>query len=279
MAFGEEEEPLNQEPHALFPPTDEADEEALAPIVSEILVTRVEFGRKVTAPRAFKGEEIQTLADLYTMFGGGDYELIARHRNRISARRRHTLPGPPKPMYDASGEPVKVASPHQPQSPVMGNSPMPGLPSDGGIMALLMSMMQMMMQAQQASSQQTTSIMLAMMNGGSERTKEHMQEMRLSYERNSELQRQANESTMNMMRELSAAKNAGGSADETFFRGVEFMRSFSQSQIEMAKAAAKESGDDGLEGLLQTVMQGIEGFKAFQDVKNAANGAPSEVVP
>lgn len=76
--------------HPLFPPKDEGE----PPQVLKIHVTRFEGGAKpVWCPRRFDAAELQSLEDVYSLFGGGTYELIARDATSISARATYSIPG------------------------------------------------------------------------------------------------------------------------------------------------------------------------------------------
>lgn len=254
-------------PHPLFPPLDDGksddtdpDEVIPAPLVTEILVQRVEQGKKVTCPRAFRGEELLSLVDLCALYGGGEYELIAKHAGRITARRRYTISGPSKPMYDTgptSEEAVKAPAIQAPMNPLgvmMGEQ--------GGVMGLIMMMMQQMMQQQAAAQQSQTQMFIAMMQNSSASSKEDKELQRAELAANIERDRLASERTMSFMREMMANRPAGGS--DEFTKGVEFMRAFATTQIQTAKEAAGASGDSELERLLGTGMELLQGYMQFK---------------
>lgn len=264
--------------HPLFPCDD--DEEPAD--ITFINVTRQEAHGKVWVPGIIRAEDLQSLETISERWGGGRYELIGRRGltgQNISARVTYILPGASKAIVeDVSKAPAEVQTPVAQPAPSMF-----GMPSgDNGIMGLIMMMMQQMMQQSAASQTAQTQMMLAMMNGASDRSKETMMAMSASFEKQAERDREHSQQSMLMMKEAMQARGGGGS-DETFFRGVEFMRTFSTQQIEAARAAAKENGDAGLEGLLGSVMQAIEGGMQLYNMSKAVTGEapvmPSNVVP
>ncbi len=89
--------------HPLFTLEENAHEEEAPPEVHFIAVTRWDAGQKFTAPHLFRGDELISLDQLFGLYGGGKYELIARtaDNSRIVARRTYILPGESKPLFDA----------------------------------------------------------------------------------------------------------------------------------------------------------------------------------
>ena len=251
--------------HPLFPPDDD-DDDSPAALISEICVQRVELGKKVTCPRMFRGEELMSLTDLAALYGGGEYELIGRHNNRITSRRRYTIPGANKPMYEGS---VQEAEKPVTQSQVI--NPMQAMigTGDGGIMGLIMMMMQQMMQAQAQAAQNQTQMFLAMMTNTQQQSSEEKAQARAELQANIERERQSAERTMAMMREMMQSRP--GSSGEEFSKGIEFMRSFAMQQIQSAKEAAGTGGESELERLLGTGLELVQGYMAFkQQTPNVA---------
>ncbi len=67
--------------HPMFP----IDEGQLPPEVAYIQITRFEAGKgQLWAPRMHRGDEIQSLQDIADLYGGGEYELIARGKDPTS---------------------------------------------------------------------------------------------------------------------------------------------------------------------------------------------------
>lgn len=244
--------------HPLFLPAEDEDEDAIPPDVQEIAVLRKENGRMVTAPRTFYPNELTSVAQLHAEYGGGEYHLVSRnHKKQITARRLYTLPGPSKPLFDDGiipGAATKPAqSPANPMAAVLGASAQ----GEGGIMALIMMMMQQMMQSNAAAQAQQTQMFIAMMQNNASATQADKQAQQEAYNRQRDQDRQHQETMMSMVKELASAKASGGD-DSSFFKGVEFMRSFTQNQIETAKASLKGGETDG-EALLNTLGEVITG--------------------
>ena len=247
---------ITETPHELFP----ADDGSEARAIDRIQVTRIEHGNRIYAPMMFSPEDLTDLASLANKFGGGRYELIGRFRGHVVARTKYDLPGAPKPMYDEEeAKPVNAPPPQQIST----------APAGADMMQMFMVMMQTMMQSQ-------SQMMLALMNGSGDRSKEYVHSMQALHDRHAAESGVASQNMLAMVKELASSKAGGGESSDNFFRGVEFMRTFTQSQIENAKAAA--GGDDGLDGLLGTLMQAVQGFQAFQGPPQAAVPPVTEVV-
>jgi hypothetical protein len=264
--------------HPLFPPSDEDDSEEEAPDIQEILVQRKENGKYVTAPRTFLAGELQSLGQLHAEFGGGEYQLIGRDSaKRIRRRAVNILPGPLKPMFDEG--------PNEPAKPVASSSPMMAMMGggEGGIMGLVMMMMQQMMQSQQAASQQQSQMMMAFIQTMATGNSAQIQAAQESMNRQAERDARDKESQMAMLVKLTEARGAGNSSggEDSFFKGVEFMRHFSTQQLEMMKqqAAGKGGSDFDLEGIIGTVLEALQGFNAFKEMSSGVPGAPSNVIP
>lgn len=246
--------------HPLFPVDEDADDDEIR-TVDLIHVARAELGKQLFAPRPRRADELTSLEQISEEFGGGEYTLIGYNNGRISARRKINLPGPSKPMYDVSKNPTEETKPLV--APV-ATGPMG---ADQGFLGMLTMMMQMMMQGQQAQAAQQTQLLIAMMSSSGESSKAQMQMMLAASEKSADAQRQAQETTMNLMRELANAK--GSTNGEDFLRGVEFAK----LQIEQLKTAAGKDGDGELEGLLGSGMELLSGWMEMQK-----NKAPAQAV-
>ena len=260
--------------HPLFPLADDIeDEDAPPPDVQEILVQRKENGRMVTAPRTFLPNELMNLQELHAEYGGGEYILIARdHKKVIRGKRIYILPGPPKPLFDEGvpvGKPV-AATPANPMAALMG-----GMGGEGSIMGLIMMMVQQMMQSQAANQNQQMQMFMAMMQNSATTSAADKQAQQEAYNRQRDQDRQHSESMMMMIKELSTARQSGGS-DESFFKGVEFMRAFAKGEVEAIKAAAK-GGESDLEGLLGSLGEAISGGLQLYQMSQQAGGAPGQI--
>lgn len=236
---------ITDTPHELFP----ADDGSEARAIDRIQVTRIEHGNRMFSPMLFDPADLPDLASLASKYGGGRYELIGRYKGHVVARTKYDLPGAPKPMYDEEDQkPANVAALPQQINPA---------PQGADMMQMFMVMMQTMMQSQ-------SQMMLALMNGSGDRSKEYVHSMQALHDRHAAESSAASQNMLAMVKELAVTKTGGGESSDNFFRGVEFMRTFTSSQIENAKAAA--GGDDGLDGLLGTLMQAVQGFQAFQNM-------------
>lgn len=251
---------MSEPGHPLFLPEEDDDEPVQ---VSQIQVTRMENGKQVFAPRVRPASELQSLEQIAGEFGGGTYVLIARHEGRITTRRKYDIPGLPKPLYDEEPKtaPTPVASQTAPIDPM---SAMMGGQQGGSLMGLIMMMMQQMMQQQAAAAQSQTQMFIAMMNNNQQSSAEEKAQARAELQANIERERLNSERTMALMREMMG--NRGGSSED-FTRGVEFMRTFAQQQIEMAKSAAKGEDNGGeLASLLETLGMAMQGFGMLKSV-------------
>jgi hypothetical protein len=87
--------------HALFPLDGDGDDDR---DISWVQITRWEGGAYKFSPQLIAAEDLAGLEELHQMFGGGQYELIARtaDKSRISTRKKYHLPGPPKPLAPTS---------------------------------------------------------------------------------------------------------------------------------------------------------------------------------
>ena len=139
-------------------------------------------------------------------------------------------------------------------------------------MGLIMMMMQQMMQQQAQAAASQTQMFIAMMQGNQQSSAEEKAQARAELQANIERERMASERTMSLMREMMGAR--GGDSGESFYKGVEFMRTFAAQQIDMLKSQAK--GDDTDWGsVLETVGQAIQGLQMFNQVKQG--GLPEGV--
>lgn len=266
--------------HSLFPPSEDDDPNDYVPIdVQEIVVQRKEAGKYITAPRAFMADELKDVNSLYAEYGGGEYQLIARDSKKIiRARRLYILPGPSKPMFDEgpsiqSHTPKPQAVPSNPMMALMGGAGQ----GEGGIMALLMMMMQQMMQASQQQSQQQTQMFIAMMQNNSTTSAADKAAQQEAYNRQRDADRHHEAQMMAMMKELASARTSSGGSEETFFKGVEFMRQFAKTEIDNIKNMAK-GGENDWGSLLESLGETISGGLQLYQMAKESGGIPG-VVP
>lgn len=256
--------------HPLFTPKDEElDEDATPPNIQEIIVQRKENGKLLTAPRTFLPSELPSLAALYAEYGGGEYYLLARnHQKRLVGRAIHAMGGPSKPLFDEGpvAAPKPVAQPANPMMAMMGGG-------EGGTMGIVMMMMQQMMQAQTQAAANQSQMMMAFIQSMASGNQSQIAAAQENMNRQAERDARDKESQMAMLIKLTEARQSGNSTggEESFFKGVEFMRHFATEKVENAMKLAQGSGkgDFDLEGLLGTVMEAFQGFKAFQDMSGS----------
>jgi hypothetical protein len=244
---------MTDESHPLFP---EREGDLTAPLIASIHVSRYERGRMRFSPIKFGPDDLRSLEDVYRMFGGGVYELVAKdHRNKISRKERVEIAGNPLPLApdEQPGDPsaADVAS--------VASSPMPaqaGAPSE----PMLMMMLQMMKQgheAQMASNAQNTQVLVAMLNRGQDSSKDYVQAM-------GNLQGQ-------FMQALAQNQGGGGgqAAVNSFLKGVEMAGEI--------RAGAEEAagGDDNTIG---QIIQGVQMALSMSQQQPGA-GAPVPGVP
>jgi hypothetical protein len=94
--------------HPLFP-AEEGDEPQR---IEFIQVIRHENGKSQMIPRTFRADELQSVEDIFALWGGGYYELQGRRSSiadatklgRLSGNRRYQIPGASKPLVDGQWE-------------------------------------------------------------------------------------------------------------------------------------------------------------------------------
>ncbi len=199
--------------HPLFPAASEDDD---PPEVQTIHVTRVPDG---THFRAFGPDELTSLEQLYQMFGGGQYTLLARNLKCITARVAYTLPGKSKALNPAPEEPTALPA----VAPVAAATP---ATSDNFFLGMMQMMQQntaTMMQMMQAQSAKQTELMIAMMSQGNSGSREHIQAMQALHDRHAEEQSRLMQALLETAR--GAPQNGTGQMDG-FVRGLEFAREY-----------------------------------------------------
>jgi len=236
--------------HPLFPPKDDDDE---PPDVQSIQVFRVENGQKVMVPKHFGPQDLQTEIDVFTLYGGGIYELVARgalsgNRQGMTARRGFQLPGLSKPLVEGPPKTADVSS-AVPVAQQAANSA--GSPTWLPIMATLLPLLLQWLSGQQESArmdrQSQQGLLTAMM-------------------------KQGQDSNAQMITLLATLKQPGGSGDGAQFReGMKFMQEFVAGQMETLEAQKKESGES--EDIMATIGQ----LSQFAELINKFSGEPPVV--
>lgn len=262
--------------HPLFTVDEDSDDDEIKTVTS-IHIARKENGKLMFAPRMRRAEELTDLQQIQEEFGGGEFVLIGYNNGRISARKTINLPGRPKPLYDEGVEQTPAPANPAQSAPVDPVVAMIG-GGQGGLMGLIMMMMQQMMQQQAQAAQSQTQMFIAMMQGNQQQSSEEKAAARAELQANIERERIASERTMALMREMMSARPSGDSG-ESFYKGVEFMRTFATQQVEMARAAAQGDGNDGLGSILETLGQAFQAAQAVGMFKGGAlpEGVPTEI--
>jgi hypothetical protein len=237
--------------HPLFPPADEGDE---GPDVGFIHVVRHEGGQPAWCTYLFTAEELVGLDQIYALFGGGNYELVARTTSKggFVARVRYRIEGPSKPLVMPSqvGAPTATAV----------AMPMAQSGGDSGLASFMPIMAQMMM----GMMQQTTAIITAAMSRDSDSGKVHVQTMQLLHDRS--MQSQAE-----MLKAVLESRNSGGAASEV----VKALREGLELGREMSQGQQEEPDEDGM---MSTLGHVAEAFKMAQGFEGPATSAAAEVV-
>lgn len=251
------------EAHPLFLPREEDDEPKE---VVKIHVTRHEGGRQVWCPRLFEASELQSLEDIFEMFGGGHYELIARDsRSKMSDRRRYELPGKSRPL---TGEP-------EPAAPHLGAVPQQAASSGGGgaLVPLLLSLAPLVLEylkssaaATQAQQAQQSQFLLAMMNRDSENARAHIQTMQQLADRQATSQTEIFKSLLE--------RQANTDPAEVLMRGVELA-----AGLQAGAAEAAGGGGDSISEIVNGIGAAVDTMQKAKGLVGDDDGQPPGVPP
>ena len=217
------------------------------PEVGFIHIIRWENGGKTHVPKAFTAEELQSLEQIKEMYGGGNYELIARdYNNRISRRIRVNLPGKPKPLSeDEPEDETEENNSRNYSAPV----PVPQNPFPiEGIMGMFMHSMTTQMQMQQAQQQQQMQMQMAQAEAA---------------------RQQAAEQTKMMIAMMTANKGQ----DMT-----PILVAMMQNSAEMFKMMLTKGGGMGSSEILEAIQIGTNLVKGAQEGAGAKSGSLEELV-
>lgn len=250
--------------HPLFPARNDVDP---PPEVVTIHVTRAGEG---FATRAFAPDELQTLEQLYELYGGGHYTLIARDETKITARVTYPLQGPSKPLNDGAS----VGGPAP--APAAALPPPAAAPGPGA--DFLVAVLQMM----QHSQDNTNKLIFAMMQRDQEAQRRHIESMQALHDRSVASQ---GELTRAML-EARTSQSPDTSA-EWFLRGQQHGERVAEK---LGKLADRFKGGDDDEGaglvdelgeLLGPVFAGMGHYQQQQQQQppGPAPGAPPPAPP
>lgn len=239
--------------HPLFPPLNDDEE---APEVTAIHVSRFENGGTPWCPYKFAPEELTELQQIYDLFGGGKYELVARGEVGFSARRRYEIPGRPKPLTGPAGA---EELPEVPRVATVAAAPPT---TDAGLLGLMLQMMTTQAQSNQqmmmAMMQNSTAMMTAMVNRDAESSKTLLQAMSQNNER--ALQGQAQ-----VFQAMIEATGKGGS-------GKDLLAAYRDGLGDAAGSETDKSEGEG--DILTTVSQVAEAVKLASVFGGGSNTAP-----
>lgn len=115
--------------HPLFP-AEEGDEPQR---IEFIQVIRHENGKSQMIPRTFRADELQSVEDIFNLWGGGYYELQGRRSSiadatklgRLSGNRRVQIPGVSKPLVDGQFQDAASPATSAPVSAPSSELPIP----------------------------------------------------------------------------------------------------------------------------------------------------------
>lgn len=250
--------------HALFPSTDDEPE---APDVERIHVTRLERGTLVWCPRVFTPEELPDLEAVHENFGGGTYELVARSsksgRNVISARRRYTIPGTPRPLAEESPDDAEP-------SPAPAAA-MPSVGGGAGIWPAVLALAPALIQAWLGSQKEHTAMMMTMMQQNSQMLLAMVQNQKQDSQSFIQAMAKLNETEKATMAQffgkLAEAKTGGGGGDiEALMAGLELGTSM----------GAKATSDDGDLGQIAQLMTAMAQLSTANQASQPTPAAPSQ---
>lgn len=259
--------------HPLFTIDEDADDDEVRTVTS-IHIARKENGKLLFAPRMRRAEELTSLEQIQSEFGGGEFVLIGYNNGRISARKTINLPGKPKPLFD-EGMTETAPAVQAPPPAIDPMTVMMGGQGGGSLMGLVMMMMQQMMQQQAQAAASQTQMFIAMMQGNQQNSSEEKAQARAELQANIERERISSEKTMALMREMMQSRGSGGG--EGFTQGAEFMRSIMVNQLAMIKdTAGKDGGEFDLNSLLETISQVVQGASLLKGM-TGGGGVPEGV--
>jgi hypothetical protein len=243
------------DPHPLFP---ERDGDLAPPEICTIHVSRYERGRMRFAPMKFGPGDLNDLTDIYEIFGGGVYELIAKDsRNRISRKERVEIAGPSRPLVPTDDESqTGIPAPAMPETSGARVTDYTRAGMSEPMLALMVQMMQQMHESNVNQQQANTQILVALLNRGQDSSKDYVQAM-------GSLQGQ-------FMQALANAQGGGGGGVDAFLKGVEMAADI------RAGAAEAAGGDDST---IRDIIQGVQMALQMQQTTPTAAVAPTGQSP
>jgi hypothetical protein len=204
----------------------------------------------------FRADELQSLQDIFALFGGGLYELWGRgpgkhpdRPGRIAANRRYEIAGMSKPLVDdgSNGAPLPV---HHTPSVAPSSAPVaPGAPPTD-IMGMFMQMQMQMFQVQQTAQREAAEER----RRADERARADSQQM---FQMLATTQAQSSQSLMGVLTAIISKTGGEGGGPEAMGKYVEL---FSKMGI-MAKAegAAAEEAGGGVGEIISNLADIVQG--------------------
>lgn len=240
--------------HPLFPPINEDDD---PPEVEFVHVSRFENGKQPWCAHKFAAEELTDLEEVALLFGGGQYELIARSGARITARRRYDIAGRPRPLVFGAVEGAELE-----RAPAAVQSVAVPQAADAGVLGLVVTMMQssaesnrMMMQMMMKASSDNLTAITAMMTAMASRDADGSKTLVQAIQANSERAIQGQAQVFQAM--LEATGKRGGN-------GKEVLEVYKEGLADAA--GTNDEGED--DGLGSTIANVVEGLKFASQISN-----------
>lgn len=241
--------------HPLFPALD-ADDEQIE--VEQIHVTRFGGEGQKWCAYLFGAEELTELQQIAELFGGGNYELIARAGGRITGKRKYPIDGRQRPLIYGSAVGAGTVEPEP--VPVQRQAATVSGGQDVSLIGLMLQSQsqqnQMMMQMMQSTTATITAMATSMVSRDSESSKTTLQAM-------TKLQESAMSNQAQFFQAMLQSRGGGGS---------DVVKSFREG-LELGKELQEPTETD--EGsTIGDVMQGIATFSRLTgDMTGGGSGA------
>jgi len=224
-----------QAAHPLFPASGPEED---PPDVVTIHVMRIPDGTHI---RPFDAAELTSLEQVYEMWGGGNYTLIARDQSYITGKVTVRLPGESLPLNPVRQPDARSAEQHDLDA-------RPGAPATSDSMMVTMMLAVMKMMSDQSAQQ--TQLVVSMLGQGQQGANSHVATMQTLHDRHSQAQTQ-------LMQAMLASQSNKGSGDvDALLRGLELGKEM---------VVGERDDADELGQLLETVAPLAEGFIAAQN--------------
>lgn len=255
--------------HPLFPVDDDED---TIPVIDFIQVCRWENGKIFYGP-VFPASELQSQADLYSRFGGGEFELWgrkhAKHDPTVPGQRtkkiRFHVPGRSRPMSDDVPEEPEPLRAREPAAQA------------GGLNEVLMLLIQQSQAAAQAasaqaadSSRQFLQLMVSMMGNSKTEAASTTQMMM-------QLSQQQNQSMVQMMMAMMSAKGGG---PEELAKYAELLRTLGMGPgVATSPKEKVPAENESIGSMLENAADAIQGLVQLKGGLTLPTEGASEPAP